>query len=195
MEREMDKKLTEEQRTILLGVARQALQAAAAGGPLPPIDLDRLPPVLRADGAAFVTLTRGDLLRGCIGALEASQPLAIDVRDHAVAAATQDYRFPPVRLDELPSLQIEISRLTPMKQLEYDSPQDLLEKVRPGIDGVVIRDGMRRATFLPQVWEKVVSKEEFFSHLCIKMGAPPDCWQGNRLEVFTYQVEEFKEEN
>jgi AmmeMemoRadiSam system protein A len=185
--------LNPDERILLLEQARQALTTGVSGTPLTPLDLDSFPPNLRELGVAFVTLTIDGRLRGCVGALEASQPLVEDVREHAVAAALKDYRFPPVMPDEIPKLSIEISRLTAPKPLEYDSPDDLLSKLRPGIDGVVIKDGAHRATFLPQVWEKIPSPEIFLEHLCQKMGASPDLWRKKKLDVLTYQVEEFHE--
>ena len=129
-----------------------------------------------------------------MGQLEAYQPLALDVQEHAAAAAIDDYRFEPVTKDEIPLLKIEISHLSPLVPLEYKNSLDLLNKLRPGVDGVLIKDGSRRATFLPQVWKKSLDSEEFLSHLCIKMGASPDLWQKNHLSVYTYQVNEFKED-
>jgi AmmeMemoRadiSam system protein A len=186
--------LSQSERKLLLTIARQAVEAVAAGRSPDLLDLSEMPTSFREDGASFVTLTRNGQLRGCIGAIEAYQPLALDVQEHAAAAASEDYRFPPVTQDELPFIEIEISRLTPSKQLDFEDARDLLEKLRPGIDGVVLRDGLRRATFLPQVWEKVPRKEDFLDHLCIKMGAHPGLWREKYLEVFTYQVDEFKEE-
>jgi AmmeMemoRadiSam system protein A len=184
-------KLTKDERAALLRIARQALEDGVRGRLLNPLDLPSLPAALQASGASFVTLTRNGELRGCIGALEAHQALADDVREHAIAAALQDYRFPPVTPDELPEIDIEISRLTPSHPLEYDAPQDLVKCLQPNIDGVVLKYGGRRATFLPQVWEKISDPALFLSYLCQKMGASPDLWQHKKLEVFIYQVEEF----
>jgi AmmeMemoRadiSam system protein A len=186
-------KLTAEEKDILLKLARQALEAGVRGQKLQPLDLKSMRPRLQKEGASFITLTIGGKLRGCIGALEASQPLAEDVREHAIAAALQDFRFPKVGPEELPHIDIEVSRLTPPVPLEYSIPDDLLAKLRPGIDGVILRDGIRRATFLPQVWEKVPDPAEFLDHLCYKMGAEPDLWRKKRLDVSIYQVEEFHE--
>jgi AmmeMemoRadiSam system protein A len=132
-------------------------------------------------------------LRGCIGALEPYQALAEDVREHAVAAALEDYRFPPVQRAELGNIQIEVSRLTIPEKLDYRDPADLLAKLHPGVDGVILRDGIRRATFLPQVWEKIPDAKSFLANLCYKMGAAPDAWKRKHLEVLVYQVEEFHE--
>lgn len=186
-------RLTVEEKRILLRLARQALEDGVRGRPLPPLDLQALTPTLRAPGASFVTLTRHGELRGCIGTLQAYRPLAEDVRRHAVAAALEDYRFPPVQPEELAEIAIEISRLTAPEAVEYDAPEDLLRLLRPGVDGVVLRYGSRRATFLPQVWEKLPDPEMFLSQLCLKMGAPPDLWRRERLTVERYQVEEFHE--
>jgi AmmeMemoRadiSam system protein A len=185
--------LCPEERSILLKLARQALEKGVCGEPLPPLDFQALPDNLKETGVAFVTLTSRGELRGCIGALDASIPLAEDVQEHAVAAALQDYRFPRVRPDELTEIQIEISRLTPLKALEYAEPADLVKRIRPCVDGVVLRDGLRRATFLPQVWEKIPDPALFLSYLCQKMGCPPDLWLKKKLEVWIYQVDEFHE--
>lgn len=186
-------RLTQQEKETLLKLARQALEHGVRGEPLPPLDLKALPPRLQANGASFVTLTVGGQLRGCIGALEPYQPLAEDVREHAIAAALSDYRFPPVQPEELPRIHIEVSRLTLPRPLEYTDADDLLEKLRPGVDGVVLRDGGRRATFLPQVWQSLPDKVEFLEHLCLKMGASPNLWRQKKLTVLVYEVEEFHE--
>lgn len=186
-------KLSSAERKQLLALARQALEAAVQGQALPPLKLEDLPPRLRQSGATFVTLTRGEELRGCVGALEAYQPLAEDVREHAVAAGYRDYRFPPLDVSELPEIHIEISRLTAPKRLEYERCEDLPGLLHPGVDGVILRDGASRATFLPQVWEKLPEPDAFLGHLCAKMGASPTLWRYKKLQVFTYQVEMFAE--
>ena len=94
---------------------------------------------------------------------------------------------------ELDSIQIEVSRLTSPVPLEYKDVQDLLSKLCPHTDGVVVRDGFQRATFLPQVWEKISDPAEFLSNLCYKLGAHPDLGRHKLLDIFTYRVEEFHE--
>jgi AmmeMemoRadiSam system protein A len=178
---------------MLLKLARQSIEHAVRAQPLPPLHLAALTPAMQAHGASFVTLTLGGGLRGCVGALEPTQSLAEDVRDHAVAAALQDYRFAQVRESELQDIRIEISRLTVPVPLEYTTPEDLLDKLQPGLDGVILKDGWKRATFLPQVWEKVGGREEFLEHLCYKMGVARDLWRRKHLDVLTYRVEEFHE--
>ncbi len=183
--------LSSQEKETLLKIARESLELGLRGEKLPPLTADT--PLLQADGVCFVTLTRDGSLRGCIGALEPYQPLIEDVREHALAAAQDDYRFPNIRPEELSEIQIEISRLTLPEPLEYDDANDLLKKLRPNVDGVVLKDGMRRATFLPQVWEKLSDPKVFLSELCMKMGAPSNLWQRKKLDVLIYQVEEFHE--
>jgi hypothetical protein len=185
--------LTESEKTTLLELARSALETGVRGKTLTPLDLTALTPALRAEGASFITLTTHGELRGCIGALEPYQPLAEDVREHAVAAALSDYRFPQVTPAELDRIEIEVSRLTIPVPLEYQDAADLIAKLRPGVDGVILRDGSRRATFLPQVWEKIPDAAGFLSQLCAKMGASTNLWKTRKIEVLIYQVEEFKE--
>ena len=189
----MEDKLTLDEQKILLQLARDALERGVKGGKLPPLDQLSLPPHLREDGASFVTLTVRGELRGCIGALEPYQSLAQDVREHAVAAALEDPRFPAVREPELNGIQIEVSRLTRPIPLEYKDADDLLQKLRPHVDGVIMKDGYHRSTFLPQVWEKIPDPAEFLNNLCYKMGVSPELWRRKHLDVLTYQVEEFKE--
>jgi uncharacterized protein, PH0010 family len=185
--------LTDDEKRILLKLARQSIELAASHHPLLSLVLIEYPAPLQQEGASFVTLTENGELRGCIGALEPYQPLVQDVCEHAAAAAMDDYRFTPVTPGEVPNLAIEISRLTVPQPLSYQQPAELLAYLKPGVDGVILRDGMHRATFLPQVWEKLPAPAAFLSHLCQKMGAPSDLWRHKTLQVFTYQVEEFEE--
>ncbi len=180
---------------ILLDLARSSIYSHLAGNPQEQIDLQNYSEILQVHAASFVTLTTlpDQQLRGCIGTLSAYQPFILDVREHARAAATEDYRFRPLRLAELEKVQIEISRLTPPKKLEYDNPEDLPAKLVPGKDGVILSDGHHRATFLPQVWEKIDTTENFLGQLCQKMGVNYDLWRRKKLDVSTYQVQEFHE--
>ena len=191
----MSKPLTDGEKQMLLRLAREAIEVAVRGQSLPTIEDESLTPVLREDGASFVTLTIHGELRGCIGALEAYQPLIEDVREHAIAAALKDPRFPPVSEKELSRIHIEVSRLTSPKELEYADADDLLKKLRPHVDGVILRHGNRRATFLPQVWEKIPDPVEFLEELCYKMGERGNLWREAKLQVYTYQVEEFHDLN
>jgi len=165
------------QETELLDVARRSIvHGLRHGGPLP-IDPAEFEATLRASGAAFVTLRDSPgSLRGCVGSLEARRPLVEDVSDNAWRAAAHDSRFAPVELEELSDLQIHVSILEPPEPLAVGSRTELLEVLRPGRDGLILEDGGRRATFLPQVWESVRGADEFVSLLWQKAGFPPDHW-------------------
>jgi AmmeMemoRadiSam system protein A len=191
----MTDQLTDGEKQVLLRLAREALEYGVRGKTLrvPPLDDAALTPHLREQGASFVTLTIDGDLRGCIGALEAYQPLVDDVREHAIAAALEDPRFPPVDQTELSRIKLEVSRLTPPRLLEYSTSEDLLTKLSPHVDGVILKGDFRRATFLPQVWEKIPDPEDFLDHLCAKMGAKSNLWRSTKLQVYVYQVEEFHE--
>jgi AmmeMemoRadiSam system protein A len=189
----MEAPLSDEEKLTLLRLAREALRVGIEGQQLPPLDLDALSPRLRAPGASFVTLTQGEQLRGCIGTLKQLQPLAEDVRQHAVDAALKDYRFPSVQPEEVDEIVIEISVLTTPQPLDYSQGEDLLHLLRPGVDGVIVISGVRRATFLPQVWEKVPNAAQFLEMLCEKAFLPSNAWRQGDLQVQTYQVESFHE--
>ncbi len=151
-------------------------------------------------GATFVTLTASDgsgpersgpgRLRGCIGTLEPRRPLRADVAANAVAAATRDRRFPPVTADELPRIAIEVSVLSPAVPLLVADEADARARLRPGVDGVVLACGGRRATFLPQVWAKLPEPGDFLAHLRAKAGLPQDFWSDD-ITLSTYTVTEF----
>ncbi|MCJ7676692.1 MAG: AmmeMemoRadiSam system protein A [Anaerolineales bacterium] len=178
---------------ILLKLARQAVELAAAGHTGPTVPLDDLPEALRARRATFVTLTRQGTLRGCVGSLQASVPLAQDLVVHARAAATEDFRFYPVRPEETAELEIEVSILSEPTPLDYQQSDELLTRLRPGVDGVILTSGLNRATFLPQVWEKVAQPSVFLDMLCEKAGLPRRAWRTGHPDILTYQVESFHE--
>ena len=188
-----DSLLSLEDKRFLLKLARSCMERGIKKLPEDKIQLYGLSPKLRQNGASFVTLTKGGQLRGCIGTLEAYQPLVLDVCEHAVAAALEDFRFPPAREEEISRIEIEISYLTTPEKLDYSDSEDLLQKIHPFKDGVVLRDGSRRATFLPQVWEHLPDREDFLSRLCSKMNAVPDLWKKKHLDVSVYKVESFSE--
>lgn len=191
----MSTPLTDGEKQTLLRIAREAIENAVKGKVASPINPTSLTQTLREQGSSFVTLTIHGELRGCIGALEAYQPLVEDVREHAIAAALEDPRFPPLTQLELNRIQIEVSRLTSPQELDYADPDDLLKKLRPHVDGVILKHGHRRATFLPQVWEKIPDPVEFLEQLCYKMGERGNLWRQAKLQVLIYQVEEFHELN
>lgn len=180
-------------RRCLLDVARESVDAAARSLSLPELELGQFSLALHEPKACFVTLHKRGELRGCTGVLVARAPLALEVRRTAAQTALYDPRFDPVSPDEVPDLDIEISVLTVPERLHLEKPQDLPRLIRPGIDGVTLIKGPYRATFLPQVWERVPDPELFLGMLCQKMGLSAVAWRLMPMEVEVYQVEEFSD--
>jgi AmmeMemoRadiSam system protein A len=140
-------------------------------------------------GASFITLTQQGKLRGCIGVIEPFRSLAEDVRENAMGAAFFDPRFPKVQIPELDGMAIEIAILSPLRRIDYQGEAELIEALCPGVDGVLVKDEDKRATFLPKVWEKIPDPYLFMGMLCRKMGVPEDTWQNQPLEIYVYQTE------
>jgi AmmeMemoRadiSam system protein A len=186
---------TPEEQHILLDLGRSTLERITRGQSPPPVDLSQLPPALGEDRACFITLRRriDRALRGCTGTLVARHPLAREVVTMTIQTAFSDPRFRPVSEHEVDGLHLEISVLTPPQPLIFDGFDDLLNKLRPGVDGVTLRLDNRRATFLPQVWESYPDPRIFLSLLSEKMGRAPDAWRSPRLEVETYQAVSIEE--
>jgi AmmeMemoRadiSam system protein A len=186
--------LNTEERIFLLQLARDTIARALNEEREDSLELTMVSPRLQMPGASFVTLhTRLGLLRGCIGSLQAHRSLVEDVRHNALAAAFEDPRFPPLGTRELSDIVIEISVLSTPQSLAYTGADDLMQKLRPRIDGVVLERGWHRATFLPQVWEQLPSTREFLGNLCYKAGLPAEAWREADVKISTYQVEEFSE--
>lgn len=141
-------------------------------------------PEFKENRGAFVTLDVDGQLRGCIGNVEPIYPLWEAVKNNAYQAAFRDPRFSPITEDEFEMIDIEIAVLTVQARSNVDS-------IQPGIDGVVLKQGVQGATYLPQVWEDIPGKEEFLSSLCLKGGMAEDAWKSAEIEVYTYQVEKF----
>lgn len=158
--------------------------------PAPPGD-----PVFSLELACFVTLEIGAKLRGCIGNLTPVGSLLNGVRDNALHAAFHDSRFSALSAAEFASVDLHLSILTRPEKLEYRDSDDLQRKLRPGIDGVILRDGRHGATFLPQVWDQLPDVAGFLGRLCIKAGLPEESWRHGHLEIETYQVQSFKEDS
>jgi hypothetical protein len=183
---------TEEKR-FLLTLARKTIQEAVATGRLATVDEATVPRRLTEKRGCFVTLTKKGQLRGCIGHIVPQEPLYLAVMQNAVHASLRDPRFPPVTAGELNELDLEISILTEPQPLVFSSPEDLLQKLRPRQDGVVLNVNGRTSTFLPQVWEQLPDKLEFLDHLAMKAGGIPADWRKPGANVSVYQVVAFKE--
>ncbi|MBA1145748.1 AmmeMemoRadiSam system protein A [Ectothiorhodospiraceae bacterium WFHF3C12] len=160
----------------VLEIARDALVAAAEARHPPGIALEAVAPALREPGAAFVTLHAADMLRGCVGTLEACRALAEDVAANARAAALRDPRFPPLVAAELGAVRISVTIIGPARPLEAASEAELLETLRPGVDGLTLELGAARATFLPAVWAQLPEPAAFLHQLRRKAGLPGDYW-------------------
>ena len=185
--------MTQAQRKTALALARESIRTYLDSGAYITYP-DESP--FNEEGAAFVTLhTRpGHQLRGCIGSIIAHRPLGEDIVRHAVDAAVGDPRFPAMEAEELERVGIEISILSAPRPLEYAHSDDLLAKLRPGIDGVVIRYGGNGATYLPTVWEQIPDPKLFMEYLCQKAGLPATFYTTGKLSVLIYESEVFSEE-
>ena len=185
---------TREEQTLLLTLARRTLEAITSNGNVPSVDFGDLPAAVTAERACFVTLRRHEdgSLRGCTGTLVARHPLIQEVIQMTIQTARHDPRFYPVEAHEVAGLHLEISVLTPSEPLDFDGPDDLLEKIRPGVDGVTLQLGSRRATFLPVVWQSHPDPAIFLELLSEKMGRPA-AWRDPNVEVQTYQAVIFEE--
>jgi AmmeMemoRadiSam system protein A len=173
---------------VLKDVARRSIaQGHRTGRPLA-VDPEAFPPGLRATRASFVTLRQGGQLRGCIGTLEGDAPLVAGVAENAFKAAFKDPRFPPLGEGDLSEIEIHISVLSPLERMEVRSESDLYAQLRPGVDGVVLRQGVQQGTFLPSVWEDLPDAVQFVRQLKRKAGFPTDYWSDD-LEVSRYTAE------
>ncbi|MBN2508133.1 MAG: AmmeMemoRadiSam system protein B [Verrucomicrobia bacterium] len=181
------------ERAFLLGLARQTLECVTAGRSVSDLPAGAVPEACRAAKGCFVTLTKSGQLRGCIGNILPACPLYRAVIDNACNAALRDTRFAPVTSAEVGALRIEVSVLTMPQPLTFSSPDDLLAKLQPGRDGVLLKIGERGATFLPHVWEQLPEKTQFLSHLAAKAGCAPSAWRGKDVAVSVYHAEAFGE--
>jgi len=182
--------LSPDVKTFLLKLARQNLEAAVNGRP--PVVPSDTPAVTKEFRGCFVTLTKNGRLRGCIGYLEGRVPLYEAVIENAKNAALKDPRFPHVGPAELADIKVEVSVLTKPVALDYKDPQDLLAKLVPGEDGIILSKGHLQSTFLPQVWEELPDKIDFLEHLSVKGGMPPDGWK--TADVKRYRAIHFQEQ-
>ncbi len=188
----MAKKITKKQGAALVQLARETIfERLGMKAESPEIDPEK-EPALQEHSGTFVTLTIDGNLRGCIGSLTADESIVPGIKRNAINAAFQDPRFPPLSREEAERVSVEISVLTPPEPLVYKNPKEILAKLTPNVDGVIIQKGLARATFLPQVWEQLPEKEVFLEHLCTKAGLPANAWEHQNLKVFTYQVQHFE---
>ena len=165
---------TQEQKQVLITAARSSIQHGLQSGETETINIENYNPELQEIRATFVTLKIEQTLRGCIGTLEAKYPLIRSVTEYAYAAAFRDPRFKPLSHEEFKNITLSISILTPAEPIEFDSDVDLIQKLEPHIDGLIIKSGNRSATFLPAVWESLPHSEQFLIQLKAKAKIGPD---------------------
>jgi len=182
--------LTDSHRQFLKDLAKKSITYGLKHDCPLPIDNSALAEELTVPRATFVTLQKHGQLRGCIGMLEACRPLAEDIADNSYAAAFSDPRFPPLSENELVDLSIHISILNPTELIHCQSEAELLKQLRPNIDGLILDDGMHRATFLPSVWQYLSDPTEFVHQLKIKAGLKEHSWS-LELKAYRYTTESF----
>jgi AmmeMemoRadiSam system protein A len=184
--------LNNKDRQTLLHVAKQAIEFGLQTGGRGKLSVDPndFAETLQQHRATFVTLETDGELRGCIGTLEAHQPLVCDVAHNAHAAAFSDPRFFPLSEKEFPRLDIHISILSPAQPMQFHSEDDLITQLQPGVDGLILQDGINKGTFLPSVWESLPDAKQFLAHLKRKAGLPVDYWSDS-LQVYRYTTESF----
>ena len=186
MKAEAHNEFSASEQQHLLRLARAAIAQHWQQAPAPQIDAADFTPHLTAKRACFVTLTLGTRLRGCIGGLQATRALVEEVALRAEEAAFHDPRFEPLEPHELDQLTLHIAVLDPLQPLPCRDRSDLIDQLRPGIDGLLIADGDARATFLPAVWQTLPDKHVFVSQLLLKAGLPADHWSSTlRIHRFT----------
>ena len=188
--------LSNEDRQTLINVAKHTIKFGLPSAGRDKLSLNPLDysEVLQQKRATFVTLQINGELRGCIGTLEAYQPLVSDVAKNAQAAAFSDPRFFPLSSKEYNNVDIHISILSPAAPLSFGSEGELISQLQPGIDGLILQEGFNKGTFLPSVWETLPSPQQFLAHLKLKAGLPQDYWS-DTLQVYRYTTETFGEKD
>ena len=178
------------EQSSLLQIALNSIEHGLASGTGLVVEPSEYPPLLNEKRASFVTLTVDTALRGCIGSLQPHARLVDDVARNAFAAAFRDPRFPSLSESELDSISIQISVLGPTEPLTVTSEQALIRQLRPGIDGLILKDRTARGTFLPAVWDSLPQPDRFLEQLKIKAGLPADYWS-DTIEILRYTTESF----
>jgi len=182
---------SQDDKNTLLRIARTSIEhGLEIGGPME-IDTSSYAEKLQQPRATFVTLKIGDTLRGCIGSLIAKEALVNSIAHSAWSAAFEDPRFARLSADELDKISISLSILSPAEPIEFCSEADLISKIRPGTDGLILEEGYHRGTFLPSVWESLPDAELFLQHLKQKANLEPGYWS-DTIKVDRYTAEVIK---
>ena len=186
--------LTLEEGKFLVRLARQTIEGYLRTGKKPPAP--KTAEKLRERSGVFVTLTKHGELRGCIGHPLPELPLVDAIIDAAVSSATRDPRFPPVTLEELPEIKIEVSVLSPPERIKVKSPREYPKCIVVGRDGLIVEWSGYAGLLLPQVaTEYGWGAEEFLSHTCMKAGLMPDHWLRRDMEISKFSAQIFAEKS
>ena len=180
--------LTNEQQQMLLKIAKDSIAHGLKNGKALTVNTKDYSAELQEIRATFVTLEISGALRGCIGMLEAFQPLVVDIAKNAFLAAFRDPRFPPVSVAEYPKLEIHLSILSPSEPMIFSSEDDLICQLRPHEDGLIMQEEGLRGTFLPSVWDSLPEPRQFLEHLKLKTGLPKNYWS-DTLKIRRYHCE------
>lgn len=178
--------LSGEEKRELLRLARTAIEHRGRGSEAPPVQLSS--EVLKEKRGLFVTIRKGEVLRGCIGYIQGVKPLYLAVGEMAQAAAFQDPRFPPVSPQELRDLKLEISVLTPLRKIRE------ISEIQIGTHGIYIVMGPHSGLLLPQVateygWDRTT----FLQQTCLKAGLSPEAWKDTQSEIYIFSADIFSE--
>jgi len=176
---------------LLIQLAATSVLHGLDTGAVPKSVNGKFPQEVRDNGACFITLKQGPRLRGCIGSPQAHRPLIVDTVDNAFKSAFKDHRFKPLTEAELKGLSLSISVLSPHSPMTVESEADLLSQLRPGVDGLIIQDGAKRALFLPSVWGQLPTPDQFVAHLKAKAGMTPEQWSDD-FKAWRFIAEEKK---
>ncbi len=168
---------------LIIDICRQAIKSKFE----PDIEEIKYPQVFGRIGACFVTLEKNNNLRGCIGSVIARRPLINDIIMNAKNSAFSDPRFLPVQQNEISQLKIAVSILSEPKKMSFTDENDLLRQMRPNIDGIIIKDGIYQAVYLPSVWEQLPDKREFLETLKVKAGLNPDYFS-DTFEAYRFET-------
>ena len=180
--------VSEENKKFLLNLVRKALEEHLEGKES---DIENIPDELRNRGASFVTIQIDGESKGSIGTLFEHQELFLDVVENAKVAAFEDQRFVPLTSDDLKIAKIEISIIKNLKKLSYESEFELLNQINKDVNGVIVQQGIRIGTLLPQEWEKINDKVEFLQLICEKANLDKDVWKNPNSEIYVYETETF----
>lgn len=185
--------MNQKNRLLLLSLARDVLENKLLSKTH---DLKKYKiPEFEENRGLFVTLMKNGDLRGCIGRIEPVNSIFKHVIQLSKSAAFEDHRFQPLKAKELSQIVIEISLLSVPQIIEGKDNSEKISQIQPFVDGVILKSGSHRSTFLPQVWDSLPNRDKFIGELCRKAGLTYDYWQQEPIEFSCYQVEHFQEEN